>query len=109
MVAAGAGTIMVTLAVVAHPSTAGGASGPKRNRSPVSKGTLKAWKKKNPDSILGILGCMAQKDGETFLRRHPHGDLVVGTRDFPKIVDLLGRAAAGERKIVAYADQHGSL
>jgi len=52
-------------------------------------GALKAWKKKNKGSILGLMGCMAQKDGEKLIKRHPHLDLVVGTRDFPQIDKLL--------------------
>ena len=64
-------------------------------------GALKAWKKKAPDSILGVLACMAQKDGQELVRRHPHVDLVVGTRDFPRIVELLEKVRAGNRGLVA--------
>ena len=71
------------------------------NRVHSRVGALKAWKKKNPEGVLGILGCMAQKEGTKFIKRHPHVDLVVGTRDFPDIVNLLDRAAAGQKGIVA--------
>jgi len=66
-------------------------------------GSLKALKKKSPDVIIGILGCMAQKDGEKLIERHPHVDVVVGTRDFPRIAEILKNAGAGERGIVARA------
>ncbi|MHC4944145.1 MAG: tRNA (N6-isopentenyl adenosine(37)-C2)-methylthiotransferase MiaB [Planctomycetota bacterium] len=64
-------------------------------------GQLKAWKKKNPRRIIGVLGCMAQKDGERLIRRHPHVDLVVGTRDFPRLVDHLDDVRSGRGGIVA--------
>jgi tRNA-2-methylthio-N6-dimethylallyladenosine synthase len=71
------------------------------NRVHSRVGALKAWKKRNPEGVIGILGCMAQKEGTNFIKRHPHVDLVVGTRDFPDIVNLLDRAASGHRGIVA--------
>ena len=41
-------------------------------------GTLREFKKENPQKILGILGCMAQKDQELIFRRAPFVDFVVG-------------------------------
>lgn len=64
-------------------------------------GALKQWKRSNPDAILGLMGCMAQKDGEKLIRQHPHLDLVVGTRDFPRIPEILERAKAGERGLTS--------
>lgn len=71
------------------------------NRVHSRLGALKAWKRADRGAVLGVLGCMAQKDGEKLIKRHPHVDLVVGTRDFPALVDLIERARAGERNLVA--------
>src|SRR5215831_11203746 len=39
-------------------------------------GRLKHAKKHNPDKIIGVLGCMAQKDQELIFQRAPYVDLV---------------------------------
>lgn len=46
-------------------------------------------KRKNPQFILGIIGCMAQNRGEELLDRLPDLDLVVGTQKFHKVPDHL--------------------
>jgi tRNA-2-methylthio-N6-dimethylallyladenosine synthase len=55
-------------------------------------GKLKHLKKRRPDVIIGILGCMAQKDRDTIFERLPHVDLVCGTREFPRIAELVEEA-----------------
>lgn len=52
-------------------------------------GALKTLKKRHPDVIVGVLGCMAQKDGEAIFKRMPHVDLVCGTRMFSRLPELL--------------------
>src|SRR4051794_11996089 len=42
-------------------------------------GRLRSHKRRRPDAVLGVLGCMAQKDQERVRRRGPHVDLVCGT------------------------------
>ena len=42
-------------------------------------GELKHLKRQNPKLIIGITGCMAQKEGEKLIRRAPHIDFVLGT------------------------------
>ncbi len=39
---------------------------------------LKQLKLKNPDKIIGVIGCMAQKDQRAIFERVPYVDLVVG-------------------------------
>ncbi len=52
-------------------------------------GALKTLKKKHPGVIVGVLGCMAQKEGEFIFKRMPHVDLVCGTRMFSRLPELL--------------------
>lgn len=42
-------------------------------------GRFKALKKENPALILGVSGCMAQKEGANLIKRAPHVDFVLGT------------------------------
>ena len=41
-------------------------------------GRLTQWKKRNAHSVLGVLGCMAQKDQRLIFCRAPHVDFVLG-------------------------------
>lgn len=42
-------------------------------------GELKAVKVANPNVVICVAGCMAQKDGEKLLKKYPQIDLVIGT------------------------------
>ncbi len=53
-------------------------------------GRLKFAKRQRPNLVIGVMGCMAQKDQELIFQRAPHVDLVVGTgqlAEIPKLVD----------------------
>ncbi len=52
-------------------------------------GILGRLRRKNPDLVFGILGCMAESAGEKVRKNQPLVDLVAGPRDIPKIPDLL--------------------
>ncbi len=52
-------------------------------------GALKTLKKQHPEVIVGVLGCMAQKDGKAIFKRMPHVDLVCGTRMFSRLPELI--------------------
>ena len=52
-------------------------------------GELKAVKTKNPELVICVAGCMAQKDGDKLIKKHPHVDLLLGTayvNDFKQIL-----------------------
>ena len=52
-------------------------------------GRLKHWKDQKPNAIIGVMGCMAQKDRELIFRRAPHVDIVLGPgqlRQLPALV-----------------------
>jgi tRNA-2-methylthio-N6-dimethylallyladenosine synthase len=52
-------------------------------------GELKAEKKRNPDVVICVAGCMAQKDGDKLQKKHPQVDLLLGTayvNDFKQVL-----------------------
>ena len=57
-------------------------------------GYLPQRKKKQPDFILGILGCMAQNRGATLLDQLPDVDLIVGTQKFHQVPGYLDNLRA---------------
>ena len=52
-------------------------------------GEVKHLKKKNPNLIFGITGCMAQKEGEALIKRAPHIDFVLGTNRVHTLRDIV--------------------
>ena len=51
-------------------------------------------KRKQPDFVLGILGCMAQNRGAAILDQLPDVDLIVGTQKFHQVPDYLDNLRA---------------
>src|SRR5437667_10711051 len=54
-----------------------------------SLGRLRGHKKKHPDKIIGVLGCMAQKDQELIRKRAPHVDIICGTGQLAQLATLI--------------------
>ncbi len=52
-------------------------------------GELKQAKQARPDLVVGIMGCMAQRVEQEVFRRAGHVDLVVGTRQFHLLPELV--------------------
>jgi tRNA-2-methylthio-N6-dimethylallyladenosine synthase len=51
-------------------------------------------KRRDPDFVLGILGCMAQNRGAELLDRLPDVDLIIGTQKFHRVPDYLDNLRA---------------
>ena len=66
-------------------------------------GELKAVKRANPDVVICVAGCMAQKDGEKLRKKHPQVDLLLGTAYVNDFKRLLLEFLA-ERKAAVYTD-----
>lgn len=60
-------------------------------------GHLAKRKKRDPNFIIGVMGCMAQNRGETLLERLPDLDLLVGTQKFHRVPELLDRFIASQQ------------
>src|SRR5207344_615136 len=52
-------------------------------------GRLRGHKRRHPDKIIGVLGCMAQKDQELIRRRAPHVDIICGTGQLAQLPTLI--------------------
>jgi tRNA-2-methylthio-N6-dimethylallyladenosine synthase len=63
-------------------------------------GRYKHLKKKNPDLIIGITGCVAQQEGENIIKRLPYVDLVLGTQGFYFIREALEKIRKTKKPVV---------
>jgi len=52
-------------------------------------GRLRHHKTKHPDTVIGVLGCMAQKDQELIKKRAPHVDIICGTGQLAQLPALI--------------------
>jgi tRNA-2-methylthio-N6-dimethylallyladenosine synthase len=78
-------------------------------------GYLQQRKKKQPDFVLGILGCMAQNRGASLLEQLPDVDLIIGTQKFHQVPGYLDNLRAAREAglpvgdtIVDIAEEAGS-
>jgi tRNA-2-methylthio-N6-dimethylallyladenosine synthase len=55
-------------------------------------GRLRFHKNQHPDSIIGVLGCMAQKDQDLIRKRAPHVDIICGTGQLAQLPTLIKSA-----------------
>ncbi|MEN0110062.1 MAG: tRNA (N6-isopentenyl adenosine(37)-C2)-methylthiotransferase MiaB [Planctomycetota bacterium] len=64
-------------------------------------GRLKDAKREMPDKVIGVMGCMAQKDQRLIFRRAPYVDLVVGPGQLHQVPSLVreARANSGEQRL----------
>ncbi len=60
-------------------------------------GYLAKRKRKDPDFIIGIMGCMAQNRGTDLLERLPDLDLLVGTQKFHRVPQMLDQFIASSK------------
>ncbi len=57
-------------------------------------------KKERPDLILGVLGCMAERDGQNMIRRYPQIDVLVGPGELdqvPMLIDNIHKTSTKQR------------
>jgi tRNA-2-methylthio-N6-dimethylallyladenosine synthase len=58
-------------------------------------GRLREFKQRHPEKIIGVIGCMAQKDQGLIFKRAEHVDLVVGPGQLAQLPALVERLRAG--------------
>ncbi len=64
-------------------------------------GKIRQSKERNPEKIIGVIGCMAQKDQEIIFKRAPYVDMIVGPGQLHTIPDLLEKVRSGEGRQMA--------
>lgn len=66
-----------------------------------SLGKLKRLKRSHPEKVIGVLGCMAQKDQRLIFERAPFVDLVVGPGQLHQVPSLIDEVTEGRGKQLA--------
>jgi tRNA-2-methylthio-N6-dimethylallyladenosine synthase len=56
-------------------------------------GELRERKAADPGLVIGVIGCMAERDGENLFRRNPHVDLLCGPGELDKLATLVHNAS----------------
>ncbi len=76
-----------------------------------SLGKLKRLKERNPEKIIGVIGCMAQNHQKQVFDRAPYVDMVVGPGQLHQIPQLLENVSNGDgRQVeVSLGRRDGSL
>ncbi len=64
-------------------------------------GSLKRPKQRKPDMIVGVIGCMAERDPDGIFTRMPHVDLACGPGELNKIPALIEEVRAGRNRAIA--------
>jgi tRNA-2-methylthio-N6-dimethylallyladenosine synthase len=81
------------------------------NKTYSALGRLKDEKKKHPDKIIGVMGCMAQKDQKLIFKKAPFVDIVVGPGQLKEIPALIekARTEGGQHTAVGLGRKDGKL
>ncbi len=56
-------------------------------------GEMRDWKQTRPHLVIGVIGCMAERDGENIFARFPHVDVLCGPGELDKLAQLVHNAA----------------
>lgn len=64
-------------------------------------GRLRLTKLRHPEKIIGVMGCMAQKDQKLIFQRAPYVDLIVGPGQLQQVPDLIRNARDGAKQQMA--------
>ncbi|MBT5739010.1 MAG: tRNA (N6-isopentenyl adenosine(37)-C2)-methylthiotransferase MiaB [Planctomycetes bacterium] len=70
--------------------------------------SFKRRKKREPDLILGLTGCVAQHKQDELTERAPWIDLIIGTREFDRLPELI-EEARGQRNTVLATEMDSPL
>lgn len=63
-------------------------------------GRLGLLKKRRPDLVIGVAGCVAQQEGERLLKGLPQIDLIIGPDNIPELPALLAQVESGGLPLV---------
>lgn len=66
-------------------------------------GSLKKPKKANPDMVVGVIGCMAERDPDGIFDKMPHVDLICGPGELNKVPALIDDVRTNRTRAIALA------
>src|SRR4051794_36202416 len=69
-------------------------------------GELRDRKKQDPSLVIGVIGCMAERDAGSIFQRHPHVDILCGPGELDKLVTLVHNAAVTNSREGTEARRH---
>ncbi|PKK96554.1 MAG: tRNA (N6-isopentenyl adenosine(37)-C2)-methylthiotransferase MiaB [Tenericutes bacterium HGW-Tenericutes-3] len=74
-------------------------------------GRLKAYKRTNPDLIIGLAGCMPQEENvvERVLKKYQHVDLVFGTHNIYKLPEYIETALFSKERVIEVYSREGEI
>jgi tRNA-2-methylthio-N6-dimethylallyladenosine synthase len=55
-------------------------------------GELRGRKKEQPDLVIGVIGCMAERDGQNIFKKYPHVDILCGPGELDKLPTMVHNA-----------------
>jgi tRNA-2-methylthio-N6-dimethylallyladenosine synthase len=72
---------------------------------------LKRLKERFPEKVIGVMGCMAQKDQKIVFDRAPYVDIVVGPGQLHRIPELISKveSGAGQQMAVSLSRKGGTV
>lgn len=74
-------------------------------------GSLKSYKRENPDAVIALCGCMMQQKhiADKIKQSYPFVDLVFGTHVIHQLPELLYRALTGRKRVFEIPDMDGAI
>ncbi len=72
-------------------------------------GEIKKYKRQNPALIVGVVGCLAQKDGENLIKHAPHIDFVLGTGRRGELAKIVENFESKRRQVVDISNVSGMI
>src|SRR5579872_6425866 len=64
---------------------------------------LQEFKRSGKDKVFGVLGCVAQQEGERIFERAPHVSLVAGSASYARLPEMLVQLETGNRRVTGLA------
>ncbi len=70
-------------------------------------GVIKAVKKRNPNLVVAVVGCMPQQDGaaENIRQRYPYVDIVLGTRNISMLAEEIDKVLISRTGVKKRSDK----
>ena len=72
-------------------------------------GEIKKYKRQNPALIVGVVGCLAQKDGENLIKNAPHIDFILGTGRRGELASVVQNFESKRRQFVDTSNVSGMI